>query len=71
MITVGANGSFTPLMIIIKHSVILHSRADQSAVRGIRDSHNKPEFGIEDGWNLIKWEKTMQIADKMEDHKCF
>ena len=66
VITVGANGDFAPLMIIIKHSVLSLARPDQSGTRVIKDLHKKPEFGNTNGWQLILWEKTIQIADKTE-----
>lgn len=69
VITVGANGDFAPLMIIIKHSISSLTRPDQSGMRVIRDLFKKPEFGSINGWQLILWEKTLQIADKVEDHK--
>jgi hypothetical protein len=40
-------------------------------MRVIKDLFKKPEFGNTNGWQLILWEKTMQIADKTEDHKCW
>lgn len=71
VVTVGANGSFAPLMIIIKHSVSSLLRPDQSGMRVIPKLFKRPEFTRENGWRLALWEKTMQIADKMEDHKCW
>jgi hypothetical protein len=71
VITVGANGDFAPLMIIIKHSISSLTRPDQSGMRVIRDLYKKPEFGSANGWKLILWEKTLQIADKIEEHKCW
>ena len=71
VITVGANGDFAPVMMIIKHSVSSLTRPDQSGMRVIKDLFNKPEFGNANGWKLVLWEKTIQIADKIEDHKCW
>ena len=70
VITVGADGNFAPLMIIIKHSVSSLVRPDQSGMRVIKDLFKKPVFGSNNGWHLVLWKKTMQIADRMEDHKC-
>lgn len=71
VITVGANGDFAPLMVIIKHSVSSLVRPDQSGMRVIPNLFKRPEFGSGNGWELKLWIKTMQIADKMEDHKCW
>ena len=49
VITVGANGDFAPLMIIVKHSVSSLARPDQSGMRVIKDLHKKPEFGNTNG----------------------
>ena len=71
VITVAANGKFAPLMIIIKHSANSKDRPDQSTMKVIRDLYKKPQFGLENGWKLNLWEKSLQIADKLEDHKCW
>ena len=71
VITVGANGAFAPLMIIIKHSVCSKVRPDQSRMKVIKDLFRRPDFGERNGWRLVLWEKTMQVGDKMEDHKCW
>jgi hypothetical protein len=71
VITVGANGKFAPLMIIIKHSANLKDRPDQSSMKVIRELYKKPQFGLANGWQLRLWEKSLQIADKLEDHKCW
>ena len=71
VITVGANGAFAPLMIIIKHSVCSKVRPDQSKMKVIKDLFRRPDFGERNGWRLVLWEKTMQIGEKMEDHKCW
>lgn len=71
VITVGANGNFAPLMIIIKHSANSKDRPDQSTMKVIRDLYKKPQFGIANNWKLLLWEKSLQIADKLEDHKCW
>lgn len=71
VITVGATGSFAPVMMIIKHSADSKVRPDQSKMKVIKDMYKKPEFGERNRWHLHLWEKSIQIGDKMEDHKCW
>lgn len=71
VITVGANGNFAPLMIIIKHSANSKDRPDQSSMKVIQNLFKRPDFGATNGWKLCLWEKALQIADKLEDHKCW
>ena len=72
VIAVNGVGEFAPLMFIIKHSVSSESRPDQSTMTVIKKIHtNKSiKFGIEDGWELKLWVKTMTIKGVTAEHKC-
>ena len=56
---------------IIKHSADSKVRPDQSKMKVIKDMYKKSEFGERNGWHLHLWEKSIQIGDEMEDHKCW
>ena len=72
VVAVSANGQFLPLFIIIKHSVSSEDRPDQSGMRVIRDLHSKNKgFGVDDGWDLIKWTKELTIKGITENHACY
>ena len=57
VIAVSAEGTFAPLMIIIKHSVSSEAKPDQTTMTVVRDLHKKPGFTVNDGWCSLNGQK--------------
>ena len=57
VIAVSAEGTFAPLMIIIKHSVSSEAKPDQTTMTVVRDLHKKPGFTVSDGWCNLNGQK--------------
>ena len=73
IIAVNGLGNFAPLMFVIKHSVCSEKRPDQSKMIVIKKLHQNKnyKFGIDEGWSLILWEKTLTIKGITAEHKCW
>jgi DDE superfamily endonuclease len=72
VVAVFGTGEFAPLFLIIKHSVSSQEKPDQSRMKVIQDLHKKDNgFGVKDGWDLILWEKKINISGIEETHKCY
>ena len=69
IIVVNAEGIFTPLMIIIKHSVSSEKRPDQTKMTVICDLHKKHGFTVNDGWMLKVWSKELTVKGITALHK--
>ena len=69
VIAVSAEGTFAPLMIIIKHSVSSEKRPDQTTMTIVRDLNKKPGFTVNDGWKLKEWRKELTIKNITATHK--
>ena len=69
IIAVNAEGIFTPLMIIIKHSVSSEKRPDQTKMTVIRELHKKYGFTENEGWVLKIWIKDLTIKGVTAQHK--
>ena len=69
VIAVSAEGLFTPLMLILKHSVSSQKKPDQTRMTVVRDLHKKVGFTIADGWILKEWEKKLEINGHTDLHK--
>ena len=72
VVAVFGTGEFAPLFLIIKHSVSSQEKPDQSRMKVVQDLHRKNNgFGTADGWNLVLWEKKLNICGIEETHKCY
>ena len=69
VIAVNAEGTFAPLMLIIKHSVSSETRPDQTGMTVIRDLNKKAGFTINDGWKLKEWSRDLTINSVTVRHK--
>ena len=69
VIAVSAEGTFAPLMIIIKHSVSSEKRPDQTTMTIVRDLNKKPGFTVNDGWKLKEWRKELTIKNVTATHR--
>ena len=69
VIAVNAIGEFAPLMLIVKHSVSLEKRPDQTGMTVIREFHKKPGFTENDGLILKIWEKEIKLSGVTALHK--
>ena len=69
VIAVSAEGLFTPLMLILKHSVSSEKNPDQTRMTVVRDLHQKDGFTIADGWILKEWRKELEIKGHTDLHK--
>ena len=72
IITVNANGEFTPLLLISKHSsnTISENKPDQSKMRVLDNLHSKVGFRKEQNWKLETWEKELEIDGEKKTHIC-
>jgi DDE superfamily endonuclease len=72
VVAVFGTGDFAPLFLIIKHSVSSQEKPDQSRMKVIQDLYKKNDgFGVKDGWELILWEKKINMGGIEETHKCY
>ena len=72
IITVNANGEFTPLFLILKHSsnAISENKPDQSKMRVLDNLHTKLGYRKEDNWKLETWEKELELGGVKKTHIC-
>jgi hypothetical protein len=60
-----ADGKLAPAMFIIKHSVSSAARADQTGMRVIPNLHKSVGFTVEDGWDMLTWERRMTVSGEI------
>jgi hypothetical protein len=73
--TVRADGTFLPLMFILKHSKSSDSDPDQTKMLVISNLFKKPGFTRQDGWEKLEWTRKLSMRnkktkiDEMHEHK--
>jgi len=60
--TVDAEGTFLPLMFILKHSKSSEQCPDQTSMRVIPFLHCKEGYTVNDGWDLLEWQRQLTIT---------
>jgi len=73
--TVRADGTFLPLMFILKHSKSSDSDPDQTKMLVISNLFKKPGFTRDDGWEKNEWTRKLTMPnkktkkDEMHEHR--
>ena len=76
VIAVNGEGTFAPLMIILKHSISSLTRPDQTAMRVCATLHKEEGFRFDVGWDLLTWSRMLTLPGKKKaqtftaEHKC-
>jgi len=60
--TVDAEGTFLPLMFILKHSKSSEQCPDQTSMRVIPFLHQKEGYTVNDGWDRLQWQRQLTIT---------
>jgi hypothetical protein len=60
--TVDAEGTFLPLMFILKHSKSSEQCPDQTSMRVIPFLHLKEGYTVNDGWDLLQWQRLLTLT---------